>query len=269
MNRVKDKIALVTGAAKGIGASTAKLLASEGAFVIITDILDKEGEQLARSIGDRAVYYHLDASNEAQWAQLTSTIRTQYQRLDILFNNAGVIGLGPQWGAQDPEHMDLEGWHRIHAINLDSVFLGCKYAICLMKDKGGAIVNMSSRSGIVGVPGTCAYASSKAAIRNHTKSVALYCAQQGYLIRCNSIHPGAILTTLWDPMLGEDNATRQKSLEKIAAGIPLGHMGEPIDVAYAVLYLASDEAKYTTGAELVIDGGILSGSSAAPNKVGR
>ncbi|HLF66026.1 MAG TPA: SDR family NAD(P)-dependent oxidoreductase, partial [Gammaproteobacteria bacterium] len=109
MNRVKDKIALVTGAAKGIGASTAKLLASEGAFVIITDILDKEGEQLARSIGDRAVYYHLDASNEAQWAQLTSTIRTQYQRLDILFNNAGVIGLGPQWGAQDPEHMDLEG----------------------------------------------------------------------------------------------------------------------------------------------------------------
>lgn len=266
MNRVKDKIALVTGAAKGIGARTAQLLADEGAFVIVTDILEKEGRQLAASIGDRAIYYHLDVSDEAQWAQLTSTIRTQYQRLDILFNNAGVIGLGEDWGPQDPEYMDLKDWHRIHAINLDSVFLGCKYAIGLMKDKGGAIINMSSRSGIVGVPGTCAYAASKAAIRNHTKSVALYCAQQGYLIRCNSVHPGAILTSLWDPMLGGDETTREQSLKKMAAGIPLGHMGEPIDVAYAVLYLASDESKYTTGAELVIDGGILSGSSAAPSK---
>lgn len=264
MNRVINKIALVTGAAKGIGACTAKLLAKEGAFVIITDILDKEGEQLAQTIGDNAVYYHLDASSETQWAQLVEKIRTQYQRLDILFNNAGVIGLGPQWGVQDPENLDLNDWHRIFKINLDSVFLGCKYAIELMKGKGGAIVNMSSRSGIVGVPGTCAYAASKAAIRNHTKSVALYCAQQRYAIRCNSIHPGAILTSLWDPILGEDETARQQSLAKMAAGIPLGHMGEPIDVAYAVLYLASDEAKYITGAELVIDGGILSGSSAAP-----
>jgi 3(or 17)beta-hydroxysteroid dehydrogenase len=264
MNRVKDKIALVTGAAKGIGACTAKLLAAEGAFVIIADILDEEGEQLAKSIGSSATYHHLDVSSEAQWAQLFEKIRAQYQRLDILFNNAGVIGLGPQWGVQDPEYMDLKDWHRVHAINLDSVFLGCKYAISLMKDKGGAIVNMSSRSGIVGVPGTCAYAASKAAIRNHTKSVALYCAQQGYSIRCNSVHPGAILTSLWDPILGEDDTTRKQSLAKMAAGIPLGHMGEPIDVAYAVLYLASDESKYTTGAELVIDGGILSGSSAAP-----
>jgi 3(or 17)beta-hydroxysteroid dehydrogenase len=267
MDRVKGKIALVTGAARGIGACTAQLLADEGAFVILADILDEEGEQLAKTIGlQRAVYYHLDVSLEADWIDLAEKLRSQYQRLDILFNNAGVIGLGPQWGVQDPEYMSLNDWHRIHAINLDSVFLGCKYAIGLMKDKGGAIVNMSSRSGIVGVPGTCAYAASKAAIRNHTKSVALYCAQQGYSIRCNSVHPGAILTSLWDPMLGEDQATRQQSLAKMAAGIPIGHMGEPIDVAYAVLYLASDEAKYTTGAELVIDGGILSGSSAAPHK---
>lgn len=267
MDRLKGKIALVTGAAKGIGARTAALFAEEGAFVVLTDILDEEGQKLAEQLGaDRAVYFHLDVSCESEWVQVFEKIRTQYQRLDILFNNAGVIGVGRSWGAQDPEHMNLDDWHRIHAINLDSVFLGCKYAIGLMKNHGGAIVNMSSRSGIVGVPATAAYASSKAAIRNHTKSVALYCAQQKYNIRCNSVHPGAILTSLWDPMLGEDENTREQTLKKMAAGIPIGHMGEPSDVAYAVLYLASDEAKYTTGAELVIDGGILSGSSAAPQK---
>jgi NAD(P)-dependent dehydrogenase (short-subunit alcohol dehydrogenase family) len=267
MNRIKGKIALITGAARGIGARTAQLFADEGAFVILTDILDEEGAALAAQIGhDRAAYFHLNVSAEAEWITLFEKIKTQYQRLDILFNNAGVIGVGGNWGPQDPEHLSLKDWHEIHAINLDSVFFGCKYAISLMKKQGGAIVNMSSRSGIVGVPATAAYASSKAAIRNHTKSVALYCAQQGYNIRCNSVHPGAILTSLWDPMLGDTEAAKQQALKRMAAGIPIGHMGEPIDVAYAVLYLASDESKYTTGAELVIDGGILSGSSAAPQK---
>ncbi len=267
MDRVKGKIALVTGAAKGIGRSTAQLLADEGAFVILTDILDEEGQQVAHSIGpSRAVYYHLDVSSEKEWLALAEQIRAKYQRIDILFNNAGVIGLGGQWGKQDPENLSLSDWHKIFAINLDSVFLGCKTAIGLMKQQGGSIVNMSSRSGIVGVPGTCAYAASKAAIRNHTQSLPVYCAQQGYQLRGHSFHPGPILTTLWDPLLGEDETARAQSLAKMAAGIPLGHMGEPIDVAYAVLYLASDEAKYTTGAELVLDGGILAGSSAAPNK---
>lgn len=265
MNRVKDKIALVTGAANGIGACTARLLAAEGAFVIITDILDEKGQELAESLGGRAIYHHLDVSSETQWSQLFKIIAAQYKGLDILFNNAGVIGLGPDWGLQDPENINLNDWKKIHTINLDSVFLGCKHAIGQMKDKGGSIINMSSRSGIVGIPGACAYASSKAAIRNHTKSVALYCAQQGYSIRCNSLHPGAILTSLWDPLLGVDDTTREQSIAKMASNIPLGHMGEPIDVAYAVLYLASDESKYTTGAEFVIDGGILSGSSAAPS----
>ena len=135
-----------------------------------------------------------------------------------------------------------------------------------MKKTGGSIINMSSRSGMVGVPSASAYASAKAAIRNHTKSVALYCAEKKYNIRCNSLHPGAILTRIWDPMLGSDEKSRQDMIEHIAAGIPLGHMGEPIDVANAVLFLASDESKYMTGSELTLDGGILAGSSASLKK---
>jgi len=125
---------------------------------------------------------------------------------------------------------------------------------------------MSSRSGMVGIPFASAYASSKAAIRNHTKTVALYCAEQDYKIRCNSLHPGAILTPLWDPMLGENEEKRRQIIEIVSQGIPLGHMGEPIDVANAVLYLGSDESTYITGTELTIDGGILAGSQAAPKK---
>ncbi|MCG8526331.1 MAG: SDR family oxidoreductase, partial [Opitutales bacterium] len=167
-------------------------------------------------------------------------------------------------GPHDPEHLDLDSWHNVHATNLDGVALGCKYAIGLMKQSAAAsIVNISSRSGVVGIPAASAYASSKAAVRNHTKSVALYCAQQGYAIRCNSIHPGAILTPMWDTMLG-DGEQRDAAIEAIAADVPLGVMGEPNDVAYAALYLASDESKYVTGIELTIDGGILAGSAAAP-----
>ena len=144
--------------------------------------------------------------------------------------------------------------------------LGCKYAIRLMKDKGGSIVNISSRSGIVGIPGAVAYASSKAAVRNHTKSVALHCAENGYKIRCNSVHPAAIMTPMWDAMLGEGEQ-RQQIIAEVEAGIPMGHFGEPIDVAYGILYLASDESKYITGIELTIDGGMLAGSQAKPKKV--
>ena len=153
----------------------------------------------------------------------------------------------------------------MHRVNSTGVMLGCKYAIRLMKEKGGSIVNISSRSGVVGIPGAVAYASSKAAVRNHTKSVALYCAENGYKIRCNSVHPAAIMTPMWDAMLGEGEQ-RQKIIEEIEFGIPLGHFGVPIDVAYGVLYLASNESKYVTGIELTIDGGILAGSEAKPGK---
>jgi NAD(P)-dependent dehydrogenase (short-subunit alcohol dehydrogenase family) len=135
-----------------------------------------------------------------------------------------------------------------------------------MKQHGGSIINMSSRSGLVGVPSASAYAASKAAIRNHTKTVALYCAEKKYNIRCNSLHPGAILTPLWEPMLGNNPQERADAITNISAGIPLGKMGEPLDVAYAVIYLGSDESKYITGTELVLDGGILAGSAALPKK---
>ena len=135
-----------------------------------------------------------------------------------------------------------------------------------MKNHGGSIINMSSRSGIVGIPRAAAYASSKAAVRNHTKTVALYCVEEGYPIRCNSIHPAAILTPMWEPMLGNDAAQRQQAIQAIANDIPLKAMGKPIDVAYAAVYLGSDESQYITGIELNIDGGILAGSAASPKQ---
>lgn len=264
MNRLYNKIALITGASQGIGAATAELFIKEGAQVIITDIKDEQGIAYSQKIG--ASYYHLDVSVESEWQKTITMIQKKYGRLDILFNNAGILGLSAECGPQDPENISLKTWHYIHTINLDSVFLGCKYGISLMKLTGGSIINMSSRSGIVGVPNTCAYASSKAAIRNHTKSVALYCAEKQYNIRCNSLHPAAILTQLWNPIIECNEIPKERKIADIATTIPLGHMGEPLDVAYAALYFASDESKYITGSELVIDGGILAGSTAAPQE---
>lgn len=262
--RIKNKIALITGGSRGIGEATAKLFAKEGATVIISDILTAEGESLANEIG--AKFFYLDVSDEDGWEKISNYIMEKFGRLDILFNNAGIIGFSEDMGPQDPENITLKSWRKVHEINLDGVFLGCKYAIGMMKKYGGSIINMSSRSGIVGIPGASAYASSKAAIRNHTKTVALYSAEQCYKIRCNSLHPGAILTPIWEPMFGNNPETRDGIIEKISNGIPVGHMGEPNDVAYAALYLASDESQYITGIELTIDGGILAGSISSPKK---
>ena len=263
MGRVENKIALITGGSRGIGAATAKLLSEQGATVIITDILDEQGEQLAKNL-KKAEYHHLDVTLEQDFKKVFAIIKNKYGKLDILFNNAGITGFAQGLGAQDPEKASLDDWHYVHKVNLDGVYLGCKYGIELMKEHGGSIINMSSRSGMVGIPGAAAYASSKAGVRNHTKTVALYCAENNYNIRCNSLHPGAIYTPMWEPMLGENEEQRKAGKEMIAKDIPLGHMGDSIDVAYAVLYLGSDESKYITGIELTIDGGILAGSSARP-----
>jgi 3(or 17)beta-hydroxysteroid dehydrogenase len=263
MNRLKDKVALITGAAQGIGLAIAKEFAQEGATVIITDINDQDGTSAAQSLGENVHFLHLDVSQEAEWKKAMIQIEAAHGKLDILVNNAGIIKTGDGC-AQDPEHCSLKEWQAIHLINMDSVFLGCKYAIGLMKKQTqqGSIINMSSRSGIVGVPHAAAYASSKASIRNHTKSVALYCAQQKYNIRCNSLHPAAIMTNMWNDILGDQEFN--KKVNDVAKSIPVGHFGTPEDVAMAALYLASDESSYITGAELVIDGGILAGSSATP-----
>ena len=266
MSRLEGKIALITGGARGIGQATAELFVAEGAHVILSDINDTQGEALSNSIGENAHYMHLDVSQEAEWKCVTETIQAQHGHVDILVNNAGITGFLESTGPHDPENLDLDSWRTVHNTNLDGVALGCKYAIKLMKNSASAsIVNISSRSGIVGIPAAVAYASSKAAVRNHTKSVALYCADQAYPIRCNSIHPGAIYTPMWDAMLGEGEQ-REAALKEVASGVPMGVMGDAMDVAYAALYLASDESKYVTGIELNIDGGILAGSSAAPSQ---
>jgi NAD(P)-dependent dehydrogenase (short-subunit alcohol dehydrogenase family) len=237
----------------------------EGAIVIISDIRDKKGEKLAEKLGKRAEYLHLDVREENEWKKATVYLENKYGQLDILVNNAGITGFLETSGPWDAENADLESWEEVHRVNATGVMLGCKYAIKLMKEKGGSIVNISSRSGVVGIPGAIAYASSKAAVRNHTKSVALYCTENGFKIRCNSVHPAAIMTPMWDAMLGEGEQ-REKIIEEIETGIPVGHFGEPLDVAYGILYLASDESKYVTGIELTIDGGILAGGDANPKK---
>jgi 3(or 17)beta-hydroxysteroid dehydrogenase len=266
MHRIEGKIALITGGARGIGQAIAELFVAEGAKVILSDINDSLGKYVVKSMGTNSKYIHLDVSQESDWMQAVNFIKKEYGGLDILVNNAGITGFLETQGPHDPENLDLDSWHKVHETNLDGVALGCKYGIQLMKNSNHAsIVNISSRSGIVGIPAATAYASSKAAVRNHTKSVALYCAEQSYPIRCNSIHPGAIFTPMWDTMLG-DGEQKEKMIKEISAGIPLGIMGEAEDVAYATLYLASNESKYVTGIELNIDGGILAGSTAAPSK---
>lgn len=264
--RMKDRAVLVTGAARGIGRATAELLAREGAYVVVTDVRDDEGVAVADALGRPAVYQRLDVRREGEWKEALSFIEDRFGRLDVLVNNAGVTGFEEDLGPQDPEHATLEGWHAVHATNLDGVFLGCKHAIQTMRRtrNGGSIVNVSSRSGLVGIPGAAAYASSKAAVRNHTKSVALYCAEQGLEIRCNSVHPAAILTPMWEPMLGKEHEEREARMRALTKDTPLRRFGTPEEVAYAVLYLASDEAAYLTGTELNLDGGILAGSAASP-----
>ena len=205
--RLAGKIALVTGAARGIGLAVAEAFAAEGAIVWLTDI-DEAGGQAAR-------FLPLDVREEAGWERVMATIAQAHGRLDVLVNNAGVTGLEAGPRAHDPEHASLADWRAVHAVNLDGVFLGCRAAIRAMRPAGqGAIINMSSRSGLVGIPEAAAYASSKAAVRNHSKTVALWCASQGLAIRCNSIHPAAILTPMWKPMLGHgpDRAARMAAL---------------------------------------------------------
>lgn len=258
MQRLKNKTALITGAARGIGAAIAEAFAEQGAKVIVTDINDTEGQTLAASINAR--YEHLDVSKEPDWARIEAAI----PNLDVLVNNAGITGFESGEMVHDPENASLEAWHAVHAVNLDGTFLGCRYAIKAMKARGaGSIINISSRSGLVGIPGAAAYASSKAAIRNHTKSVALYCAQNGWNIRCNSIHPAAILTPIWEPMLG-DGPDREDKMAALVADTPMKRFGMPEEVAAMCVMLASDEAAYMTGAELTLDGGLLAGSAASP-----
>ena len=256
--RLSGKTCVVTGGARGIGKAICAAFAAEGADVVLTDIDRATGAAAAAELGGR--FIPLDVRSEADWAALAAVVPAA----DVVVNNAGITGFEDSPGPHDPEHASLADWRAVHATNLDGTFLGCRYAIGAMKAKGaGAIINISSRSGLVGIPGAAAYASSKAAVRNHTKSVALYCAQQGWQIRCNSVHPAAILTEMWEPMLG-DGPDRADRMAAFVADTPLKRFGLPQEVAAIAVLLASDEAGYVTGAEFNVDGGLLAGSAAAP-----
>ncbi|MDC7677286.1 glucose 1-dehydrogenase [Asticcacaulis machinosus] len=261
MTRLANKIALVTGGASGIGEAIVRAFVAEGATVIISDIDPKDGEALAAELGDQASYMHLDVALESEWINVTDIIAAKFGALNILVNNAGITGNEGGGGRpHDPEHTALEDWRKVMHVNLDGTFLGCKHAIRVMRETGsdGSIINMSSRSGLVGIPHQAAYAASKAAVRNHSKTVALYCAEQNLNIRCNSVHPAAIQTPMWDEI------TKKGNPDKMKAATPLHRFGRPEEVAALVLLLASDEATYITGSEFNIDGGILAGSSASP-----
>jgi NAD(P)-dependent dehydrogenase (short-subunit alcohol dehydrogenase family) len=253
MGRVENKIALVTGAAQGLGAETASLLAKEGAAVVLTDMNFDGARRMAECINtdesDKVLALEQDVSSESGWQRTIDAIRDRFGGLDILVNNAGIGSIG------SVEDETLENWRHVHAVDLDSVFLGCKYGIPLMaKSGGGSIVNVSSISGIIAGHNLAAYNSAKAAVRHLSKSVALHCAHERNNIRCNSVHPAFIDTPILDGLIGE--ADRGAALEKLGRQIPLGRVGQPKDVAFAVLYLASDESQFVTGSEIRIDGGI-------------
>lgn len=258
MERLHKKTCVITGAARGIGRAIARRFREEGAIVILTDIDEAAGAAAAAEIGCQ--FETLDVREEADWRRLAELVPTA----DVVVNNAGVTGFEQGMTAHDPEQASLADWREVHRVNLDGTFLGCRYAIKAMKAQGaGSIINISSRSGLVGIPLAAAYASSKAAIRNHSKTVALYCAQKGWKIRCNSIHPAAIFTRIWEPMLGT-GPDREAKMQALVADTPLKRFGMPEEVAAIAVTLASDEATYVTGTEIHIDGGLLAGSAASP-----
>jgi 3(or 17)beta-hydroxysteroid dehydrogenase len=249
LGKVEDKIAVVTGAASGIGLATASLLIDEGARVVLTDIAVEAGAQAAKRLGSRASFKPHDVTDAGQWDRVVRETEAECGGLDILVNNAGIALM------KDVETTSLDEWRKVHAVNLEGPFLGCKAAIGAMKRRGGgSIVNVSSIAGMIGHHSLAAYCSSKGGVRLLTKSVALHCARRGYNIRCNSVHPSFAATPMVEAMINEsrDPAKMRDAVTKAA---PLGRLAEPIDVARTILFLASDESAFTTGAEFVVDGG--------------
>lgn len=254
MGRVDGKMALVTGGAQGLGEATAKMLAREGAKVTISDINGAGAEAVATEInathgeGTAFAFQH-DVTDGARWQEVLQAAHDAMGGLNVLVNNAGI---GSMASVEDESY---ETFRKVQAVDVDSIFLGCKYAIPLMRAHGmGSIVNISSIAGIVASGNYISYNTAKAAVRHMSKSIALHCAKTGGQIRCNSVHPVFINTPILDgvkQMFGEE-----EGLAKLARQIPLGRVGEPDDIAYAVLYLASDESKLVTGIELKVDGGI-------------
>lgn len=252
MKRVQDKTAIVTGGALGIGKAACSLLAREGASVVIADIDDENGNALADSLsseGLSAVFKHLDVASEQEIKDVVEEVWQEFGHIDILVNNAGIAG------ANKPTHeLTVEEWQKVMDVNVKGVFLGTKYTVPrMLKSGGGSIINLSSIYGLVGAPDIPPYHASKGAVRLMTKTDALLYAEKG--IRVNSVHPAYIWTPLVEK-LAKDSGQDPKAFRKqLDSKHPVGHVGEPDDIAYGILYLASDESKFMTGSELVIDGG--------------
>ncbi|HSM69322.1 MAG TPA: SDR family oxidoreductase [Xanthomonadales bacterium] len=244
MGRVEGKVALITGAAQGLGLADAKVLAREGAMVVMTDIKDAEGEAAAKAIretGGKATYLHHDASDEDSWKSLIQGIGEKHGRLDVLVNKAGLVQMA------GPEDCTLESFRLHNSVMNEGVFLGCKHAISLMKENGGgSIINMSSIASHLGYPIYFAYSAAKGAVRSMSKAIAVHCQMNGYNIRVNSLHPGAIDTPMIDLTASELGIEDKQNLS------PVG-LGQPEDVANVVLFLASDESRFVNGSEILID----------------
>ena len=245
--RLSDKVAFISGGARGMGAAEARMFAQEGAKVVVGDLLEDEGRRVEAEInetGGDALFLRLDVTSEAEWQQVISSTVARFGKLDILVNNAGISAQGLV------EYVTEEDWDKLMAVNAKGVFLGTKVAIPEMRRTGGgSIVNISSQLGIVGTESSSPqYQASKGAVRLFTKAAAIQYAKDG--IRVNSVHPGPILTPMTEPRRSDPEAARQ-----FVSRVPLGRYGEPQEVAYGVVYLASDESSYVTGSELVIDGG--------------
>src|SRR5580692_7017759 len=250
MGRLQDKVALVTGGASGIGFATAKLFVEEGATVIVADRDEAAATAAVAELGQRACFHRLDVTREDEWVAVTDAVARDFGRIDVLVNNAGVVLF------KDFEATTLEEWRDLMAVNLDGVFLGCKHAVRVMKDRGGgSIVNMSSVAGMIGHGSLATYCASKGGVRLLTKSVALHCARKSYNIRCNSVHPSFVETPMLDAMAATARDPA-KMMASCTAAAPLGRLAQPIEVARTILFLASDESAFTTGAELVVDGGL-------------
>ncbi len=271
MGRVDGKTAIVTGAASGIGAGAAAALAEQGAPVLLTDINDAAGQAVADQInsdGGKAIFHHQDVAEEESWLAVVETAENAFGPLKIMVNNAGIAIGG------SIVEFSLEDWRRQNAVNLDGVFLGTRAAVRTMRDTGGgSIINISSVAGLQGAPGLTGYCASKGGVRLFTKAAAVECGRAGYKVRVNSIHPGIIETAIWhgditqlrdsdDDLarrsMGFRDGANQIDLDAMAERIaPLGVKGVPRDIAEGVVYLASDESRYVTGTELVIDGGVM------------
>jgi 3(or 17)beta-hydroxysteroid dehydrogenase len=250
MGRVQDKIALIAGGVSGIGLAAAQLLAGEGAKVVLADCDESQAKSAVAAISQGASFHKLDVTREDEWIAITDAVVRDFGKLDILVNSAGVVL------HKDIEATTLDEWRALMAVNLDGTFLGCKHAVRVMKDRGGgSIVNMSSVAGLIGSGNLAAYSASKGGVRLLTKSVALHCARRGYNIRCNSVHPSFADTPMLRSMIASAH-NPEKAEDSFAKAAPLGRLAQPIEIARAILFLASDESSFTTGAELVVDGGL-------------